>query len=66
MEMGDLMNAISNVGFPIAISIYLIYSGNKRDEKFSAAIEQLRTTVENNTSILTRLYDKIGSMKGDK
>jgi len=60
MEIGELLNAISNVGFPIAISVYLIYSGNKRDEKFSSAIEELRQTVENNTTIITRLYDKIG------
>lgn len=59
MEVGELLNAISNVGFPIAISIYLIYSGNKRDEKFSGAIEGLRQTVENNTSIITRLYDRL-------
>lgn len=60
MEFTDLISAISNVGFPIAISVYLIYSGNKRDEKFASAIEGLRQTVENNTTILTRLYDKIG------
>lgn len=59
MEIGELLNAISNVGFPIAISVYLIYSGNKRDEKFSGAIEGLRQTVENNTSIITRLYDRL-------
>ena len=59
MEINDIFNSISNVGFPIAISIYLIYSGNKRDEKFSEAIESLRRTVENNTSILTRLYDRL-------
>lgn len=60
MEFNELMNAVSNVGFPIGISIYLIYTGQKRDEKFSKAIESLRKTVENNTTIITRLYDKIG------
>lgn len=59
MEYADLMSAISSVGFPIAISVYLIYSGNKRDEKFSKAIEELRKTVDNNTNIITRLYDKL-------
>lgn len=59
MEINDIFNGISNVGFPIAISIYLIYSGNKRDEKFSEAIESLRRTVENNTNVLTRLYDRL-------
>lgn len=59
MDFSDLLSAISNVGFPIAISVYLIYSGNKRDEKFSSAIEGLRQTVDNNTSIITRLYDRL-------
>lgn len=59
MEYADLMSAISSVGFPIAISVYLIYSGNKRDEKFSKTIEELRKTVDNNTNIIARLYDKL-------
>lgn len=59
MELNELLGAISNVGFPIAISVYLIYSGQKRDEKFSNAIEGLRQTVDNNTSIITRLYDRL-------
>lgn len=59
MDINDIYSGISNVGFPIAISLYLIYSGNKRDEKFSEAIESLRRTVENNTNILSRLYDRL-------
>ncbi len=55
-----LIQAISNVGFPIAISIYLIYISSKRDEKFTATIEELRQTVDNNTAIITRLYEKLG------
>lgn len=55
-----LIQAISNVGFPIAISIYLIYTSSKRDEKFTATIEELRQTVDNNTAIITRLYEKLG------
>jgi hypothetical protein len=55
-----LIQAISNVGFPIAISIYLIYTSSKRDEKFTATIEELRQTVNNNTAIITRLYEKLG------
>ena len=55
-----LIQAISNVGFPIAISIYLIYTSSKRDEKFTATIEELRETVKNKTAIITRLYEKLG------
>lgn len=55
-----LIQAISNVGFPIAISVYLIYTSSKRDERFTATIEELRQTVDNNTAIITRLYEKLG------
>lgn len=55
-----LIQAISNVGFPIAISIYLIYTSSKRDERFTATIEELRQTVDNNTTIITKLYEKLG------
>lgn len=60
MDMTEIMNLISNVGFPIGISIYLIYSSNKRDQQFSQSLEDIRKTVENNTHIITRLYDKLG------
>lgn len=59
MEIQELMQIISNCGFPIAVCLYLIYAGQKRDDKFSASVEQLRQTVENNTNIIQRLYDKI-------
>lgn len=55
-----LIQAISNVGFPIAISVYLIYTSSKRDERFTATIEELRQTVDNNTTIITKLYEKLG------
>lgn len=58
--MDVVLNAISTVGFPIAMCVYLIYSGKKRDEKYTAAIEDLRKTVENNTLVITRFIDKVG------
>ena len=60
MDVNEITNLISNVGFPIGISVYLIYSANKRDQQFSQSLEDLRKTVENNTIIITRLYDKRG------
>lgn len=53
------MQAISTVGFPIAMCIYLIYSGKKRDEKYTQCIEDLRKTVENNTIVITTIKDHL-------
>lgn len=59
MELKEVVDLISTNGFAIAISIYLIYSGQKKDTKYTEAIEQLRKTVDNNSNIIQRLYDKI-------
>lgn len=55
----QFVSGVSTVGFPIMICLYLIYSGQKRDEKYSATLESLRKTVENNTNTVQRLLDKI-------
>jgi len=59
-EINVIVQTISNVGFPIAMCIYLIYTGKKRDEKYTQAIENLRTTVENNTNVITRFIERTG------
>lgn len=58
-----ILNAISTVGFPIAMCIYLIYSGKKRDDKYTSCIEDLRKTIENNTLVIQKFInrtDRIG------
>ena len=60
MELQELLNAISTVGFPIAMCVYLIYSGKRRDEHYTKCIEDLRETVENNTIVITKFIDKVG------
>lgn len=58
-NMDVIMQAISSVGFPIAMCIYLIYSGKRRDEKYTQCIEDLRKTVENNTIVITTIKDHL-------
>lgn len=58
-NMDVIMQAISTVGFPIAMCIYLIYSGKKRDEKYTQCIEDLRKTVENNTIVIQTIKDHL-------
>lgn len=60
MENFDvILQAISTVGFPIAMCIHLIYSGKKRDEKYVECIEDLRKTVENNTLVIQTIKDHL-------
>lgn len=58
-NMDVIMQAISTVGFPIAMCVYLIYSGKKRDEKYTQCIEDLRKTVENNTIVIQTIKDHL-------
>lgn len=58
-NMDIIMQAISTVGFPIAMCVYLIYTGKRRDEKYTQCIEDLRKTVENNTIVITTIKDHL-------
>lgn len=50
--MAEIVEIITNVGFPIAVSIYLLY----RD---STTITKLAESISANTMAVTRLIDKL-------
>lgn len=56
--MEEIANLITNVGFPIAVSIYLLY----RD---STTIKALSESINNNTLALTKLVDKLNNEAGE-
>lgn len=56
--MDEVVTLITNVGFPIAMCLILCYY-------ISNEIKELRTTVENNTLVITKLVDNIDKI-GDK
>lgn len=58
--MNDIVGIISQVGFPIACCIYLIYTNGKNGEKHDEEIEKLRVTIENNTKAINKLCLKLG------
>lgn len=48
MELQDVLNAITNVGFPIAVSIYLLWRDKEVMAKFTEVINE-------NTSVMQAL-----------
>lgn len=56
--MGEIVEIVTNVGFPIAVSIYLLY----RD---STTIKALSESINNNTLALTKLIDRLDSDNGE-
>lgn len=63
MDAQTINTLISNLGFPIVVSIVLFRQLNKSNEKHAEEIEELRKTIENNTLIITRLYERMESSK---
>lgn len=59
MDFSTIASLISSVGFPIAACVYMAYAQNKSEERYRADIEKLRTTVDNNTQIMIKIYEKL-------
>ena len=50
--MDGLVGLVANLGFPIAVAIYLLWRDGKK-------IDSLVVAVENNTKVLERVCDKL-------
>lgn len=66
--MQDIANVISSLGYPIVMSLLLLYMMYDNEKKYDETIEGLRKTIENNTVTLTRLCERLetGSDKDEK
>lgn len=58
----ELMNMISNVGFPIAISVALFYQLIKTNE----LVRDFQATIVKNTDTIERLVDTIENHENEK
>lgn len=59
-EIGDL---ISQVGFPIVVTLLLLYQQMKTSDSYYQLIEQVKNLVENNTKVLDTLLEKYDENK---
>lgn len=57
-----IVNLISNVGFPIVVSIALFYQVNKTNEMYLDVIRDFRTVLDNNTKSLNELSKAIDNL----
>ena len=57
--MNELSNFISSVGFPIVVSVAMLYQNNILSANYQKLTEQLQNKIESNTEILTRLIEKL-------
>ena len=58
----ELMNMVSNVGFPISISIALFYQLIKTNE----LVREFQATIVKNTDTIERLVETIENRRNEK
>lgn len=64
--MDAITQLISSVGFPIVCCILLWYQSFKDQERHAKLYDDLKTAVDNNTEVITKLIERIdGDDKGN-
>ena len=60
--MKEIIDAVSTVGFPIALCVFLVWNNSKQDKYYRDIIDKLRDTVERNTQSITELSKTIDAL----
>lgn len=63
--MEEIIPVISQLGFPIAVCIYLFWSQNKEREDHKAETKAMTEALENNTIALEKILTKLGEDNAD-
>lgn len=58
MNTKDLSDLISQVGFPVVVTLLLLYQQMKTNDGYYQLIEQVKNLVENNTRVLNEIVGK--------
>lgn len=59
MDANALVQLISNLGFPIAMCGALFWYINKQTELHKDEMHELKQSIDNNTLIITKLYERL-------
>lgn len=60
MDWNAVIQLISTLGFPIVCCTALFWYMVKQRDLHKEEINELKKSIDNNTIILTRLYEKLG------
>ena len=58
MTPKDISDMISQVGFPVVVTLLLLYQQMKTNQGYYELIEQVKQLVENNTNVLNSIVAK--------
>ena len=59
LNINELITAVSTVGFPIVMCGALLKLGYVLLDKLDKELDSLRTTINNNTTVMQRILDKL-------
>ena len=65
MEIEAITTLISNMGFPIACVIALLWYLNKEREEHKAETQKLADAINNNTIVMEKILSKVGDDSDD-
>lgn len=57
MSPKDFSDLISQVGFPVVVTLLLLYQQMKTNDGYYQLIEQVKNLVENNTQVLSKINE---------
>jgi len=57
--MNDIIQIISNIGFPITAAIFLFMQLNKSNEQHSQDMKAITEALNNNTLAITKLTERM-------
>lgn len=64
--MQDIVNAISTVGFPIAMCLILLYEIKEMTESHKKETNALKDALNNNTIVLEKILTKLNIEKEEE
>ena len=60
-----LLDIVSNLGFPIAVSVALFYQMNKSNETYIQLLRDFQDVISNNTQSINLLNTTVHELKND-
>lgn len=63
MDVGAVVQSISNYGFPIVMCVILMWYVNNQEERYKTSLEKLNESLNNNTLALQALLQEFGVKK---
>lgn len=59
MEITEIINMVSTVGFPIAMCLMLSWYVKTTNDSYRNDIKSLQQSIDNNTEVMNKIIDKL-------